>query len=153
MARRFRLERMLRLRERLRQLRQNEAAALAAEVRRLERARTELTASREARARDEQRAAAAPVDAETFALGRLYDRALAESESRCDAAYAATTTALVAKREEITGARREERKLERVRDAHDRRSAEEAAREADRVLDELAVQGHRRTHGGDEEGD
>jgi flagellar export protein FliJ len=145
MAGRFRLERLLHVRERVRQLRQNEAAALAAEVRRLERAREELVAAREQQGRDEARAlAGAPLAADDFAIGRRYDRGLAEDAERCVEEHAATSAALVAKREQVTGARQEERKLERIRDAHERRRAEDAARADGRALDEHAIQTHRR---------
>ena len=145
MAGRFRLERLLHLRERVRQLRQNEAAALAAELRRLERAQQAFTAKRDEQARDEARALAADTLAvDDFAIGRRYERALEEDAERCVEEQATTSAALAVKRDQVVGARREERKLERIRDAHERRRAEEAARADERALDEHAIQTHRR---------
>ena len=152
MARRFRLERLLRVRERVRQLRQNEAAALAAEVRRLERAREALIDTRDRRARGEADALArAPLDAETFVVGRSYDRGLAEDAERCSADHGTAASALEAKRGEVTAARRDERKLERLRDLHQQREAEEEARAAERLLDEIGARGRRRARAAEDD--
>ncbi len=151
---RFRLERLLRVRERVRQLRQHEAAALAAEVRRLERERSALAAAREQQADGERDSLArAPLDAASFVIGRLYDRGLADDEARRAHERDAMITAREAKRAEVTAARQEERKLERLREAHTARAAEERARDDERLLDEIAARGHRRRAGDDEDDD
>jgi hypothetical protein len=145
MARPFRLARVLRLQREIRRLRRLEADALAARAEALVARARALADARARRAADELRAAAAgPVAALTFQLGRAYDDALADEERGCRLETERVEAALAAKHAELQQARREERKLERLAAAHAGREAEDEARATGVLLDELAIAQHGR---------
>ncbi|MCC6850380.1 MAG: hypothetical protein IT294_17965 [Deltaproteobacteria bacterium] len=145
MAAPFRLARVLRLREQMRRLRGHEAEAIAARLGTARRDVARIAAERERCAEEEARAARAGVlTPETLQVGRAYDAALAAAEVAETQEAARLARALEAKRAELLRARQEEEKYVRLAAAHRQRVLEEEAREVDRVLDEVAVDRHRR---------
>ncbi len=144
----FRLSRVLRLRTQLRRLRVHEAETLAGELSTVRARGAALAAAREERARAEAAAGSTGLPAPVFQLGRQYDAALADDESRCRIDEGRLTTALAAKRAEVEAERREERKLEQLRSVHGERAAEDDARRLGTLLDELALRRHDAAKGG-----
>jgi flagellar export protein FliJ len=140
MAARFRLGRVLRLRTQLRKLVQDEVALLGASLAAV-RARIE-EAERAQVVLHEEAARTLCGDGMTGAdLARLgtWGQALAAREAALVAEGEHMAAAIVRGREELVARRREERKLERLRErALVRAQAEEARREA-LLLDDLAL--------------
>ncbi len=145
MAEPFRLARVLRLAEQMRRLRTHEAERLAAE---LVAARAEVARLREERERlgaaEGRDALAGRLTPDGLRVGRAYDRALAAAEAVRADAVMRLEQALAAKRAEVLHARQEEEKYMRLAAAHRQRMLEAEAREMDRMLDEIAVDRHRR---------
>jgi flagellar export protein FliJ len=156
MATPFRLARVLRLREQIRRLRTHEAEQLAARLAAAETAGVRVVAEREAiGTREAAAAAAGTLTPETLRVGRAYDAALATAEQAHALDVARLGRALAAKRAELLRDRQEEEKYVRLAAAHRQRVLEEEAREAERSLDEVAVERFRRqqkekerSHGG-----
>lgn len=145
----FRLERVLRLRERVRELRQLEAGALGARRGALESLRQQADLDRERVLEEQGRAAVErPMGVEELRLGLVYAAALAATEARLAREVAEAEQALLAKREEVARERREERKLLRLEELHRERVEAREARHAELLLDELAL--HRRGRPGGE---
>lgn len=141
----FRLSRVVRLRSRLRELRESEMRHLRAQRSRLESERETTRTTRDDCLYGESiRARQAPMDEQTFRLGRLWEGALARREEELGVRIEATKQAIREKREELVAARQEEEKLLRLRERYEARVAEEAQRHEDAGLDELAIQAHHR---------
>ena len=145
MAEPFRLARVLRLREQIRRLRAHEAEQLAAHLAAVRAAAARVATERERAALEEGRAAMArTLTPEQLLVGRRYDAALAASERAYGDEIARTKAALDAKRAELLHDRQEEEKYSRLADAHRLRQQQEALRDAERALDEIAIDRHRR---------
>ncbi|MEW6269002.1 MAG: hypothetical protein AB1689_06850 [Thermodesulfobacteriota bacterium] len=142
---RFRLERLLHLRARLRVLRQIEAERIAAERRRREQARSQLGAEREeALALAAHAAAQGAAGATTLRLAHAYAPALAAREVDAERALADAAERLRTKRADIARERAEERKLTHLEERHRARVAAEATRAEERLLDETILARHAR---------
>ena len=141
----FRLARVLRLREQVRRLRSHEVAQLAT---RLAAVRTEAVRLAGERERlgvvEEQQAIAGTLTPDTLRVGRAYDATLAAVERIHAEEIGRLGHALAAKRAELLRDRQEEEKYVRLAAAHRLRGLEDEARHADRALDEIAVDRHRR---------
>jgi flagellar export protein FliJ len=149
----FRLERLLRLRAQLRTLRQLEAQQIEGERDRLDGTRAALDAARRALLDETERAfAAGAVDGGDLAVIRGYESALRERTARVDEDRTATRARLVAKREQLGGERREERKLEHLEERHRSARAAEALLAGERLLDELVLGRHVRERGEERRG-
>ena len=148
MARPFRLERVLRLRTRLRKLIQDEVALLGASLARL---REEAAAARQAQD-DARRAAEAAgqsgLTGEELARWEAYGRGLATREASLLEESTRVAEALARGREELLERRREERKLERLRERAATRAQAEEARSEGLMLDDLALR-QRAVRGGE----
>lgn len=141
----FRLSRVARLRSRLRELREAEMKHLGAQLRRLESERDTTRTTRDDYLYDESvRARQAPLDEQTFRLGRLWEGSLAQREEELGVKIETTEQAIRDKRVELVAARQEEEKLLRLKERYESRVAEDARRREDVVLDELAMQAHNR---------
>jgi flagellar export protein FliJ len=139
MAFRFRLARVLRLRTRLRQQTQDELAAMAANLAAL---RAEVAAAREAQAAAHAalaEAARVGVTGEELGHWAAYERGLVGREKALAAESDRVTEAIVRGRAELVERRRDERKLERLRERLGNRAQAEEARQEERVLDDLAL--------------
>lgn len=141
----FRLARVLRLREQMRRLRAHEAEELAAALVAARAAVARTVAERERVVTEEGRAAAAgTLTPEALQLGRAYEAALADAEVAQELEVVRIGQALDAKRVELLAARQEEEKYVRLADAHRQRVLAEEQRALDAMLDEIAVDRHRR---------
>jgi len=141
----FRLQRVLRVREQLRKLRQHEAEELAARVAAARLAAARLAEEHErAGAVEAADAAAGRLTPESLRVARDYERALGDAEAALRAEVCRLAVALEGKRVELRRARQEEEKYVRLADAHRQRVVAEEAREAERALDEIAIDRHRR---------
>ena len=116
-------------------------AALAA-------ARTEvvrIVAERERVVLEEgQAAAAGMLTPDALQVGRAYEAALAAAEVAKGLEVVRIGQALDAKRAELLAARQEEEKYVRLAEVHRQRVLEEEQRALDAMLDEIAVDRHRR---------
>jgi len=149
----FRLARLLRLRGQLRSLRQLEAQQVEAERDRLSGARTALDEARRVLLDETERAfAQGAVDGGQLGLIRGYEDALRERAIRLESELAATRARLAAKRDQLGGERREERKLEHLEDRHRTACATEEALTMEHLLDELVLARHVRERGEDRRG-
>ena len=145
MAAPFRLARVLRLREQIRRLRTHEAEQLAS---RLADVRAEVERLATARERcgmfEGEAALAGTLTPESLRVGRAYEAALAATERARALEAVQLGHALDAKRAQLLRDRQEEEKYVRLAAAHRQRVLEDEAREAERTLDEIAVDRHRR---------
>jgi flagellar export protein FliJ len=145
MGREFRLARVLRLKTQLRQLRQLELEAMAADLASLEREASVLATARDRVAEDEAEAAHdGTLSAPLLHLMRSHAAALADLEQRAVMRVKETHALLEAKRAELREERIEEKKLVRLGEYHQERRAAEDGRTTANMLDELAIQGHER---------
>jgi flagellar export protein FliJ len=138
----FRLARVLRLRSRLRHLRQLEAARLRWEQQRTVVRCTELHAERVDVLEHAATTAASGVEGAVLGLLRGYEDVLRERESTATSELARLESLLEKKRGEVARERREERKLEHLARRHRARLEAAAATEAERLVDELALARH-----------
>ena len=149
----FRLARVLRLRGQLRSLRQLEAQQIEAERDRLSGTRTALDEARRVLLDETERAfAQGAVDGGQLGLIRGYEDALRERATRLESELVSTRARLAAKRDQLGGERREERKLEHLEDRHRTACASEEALLMERLLDELVLARHVRERGEDRRG-
>lgn len=145
MAAPFRLARVLRLREQMRRLRSHEVEQLATRLAAVRAEAVRLAGERERLGAVEgQQAAAGTLTPDTLRVGRAYDATLAAAERIGAEEIVRLGHALAAKRAELLRDRQEEEKYARLAAAHRQRVLEDEARGADRVLDEIAVDRHRR---------
>lgn len=145
MAAEFRLARVLRLREQMRRLRAHEVEQLAVELVAARAHAARIVAERERVVTEEGEAAAAgTLTPAGLQVGREYEAALAAAEAAQAREIVRLGQALEAKRAELVEARQEEEKYVRLAEAHRQRVLEEEAHELDRMLDEIAVDRHRR---------
>ena len=145
MAVAFRLGRVLRLRETLRRVRQQERAQLVGRRSAVELQRRRATSERARVLEDEAEAAAAMVlDPAFLRLSRQFEAALATTERNLGEAAAELDRLLAQKRVELVADWREEQKLQKLTERHDARVDLEEARRTERALDELALARHRR---------
>lgn len=138
----FRLFRVLRLRSRLRHLRQLEAARLESEQHRTVARCSELHDERIGVLARATETAATGVESAVLGLLRSYDDVLCERESTARAELARLASLLEEKRGEVAHERREERKLEHLAQQHRARLDAAAATEAERLVDELTLARH-----------
>jgi hypothetical protein len=151
MAAPFRLARVLRLREQMRRLKTHEAEQLAARLVATRREAARIVTERVRLGEVEAEAAVAGMlTPDTLRVGRAYDAALADAETARSLEIVQLGHALDAKRAEVLRARQEEEKYVRLAAAHRQRVVEEEAHELDRMLDEIAVDRHRRKSEGAE---
>jgi flagellar biosynthesis chaperone FliJ len=141
MAEPFRLQRVLRLREQIRRLRTHEAEQIAS---RLAAVRAEIEHLATARERcgtfEGEAALTGTLTPESLRVGRAY-----EASERARALEAVQLGhALDAKRAQLLRDKQEEEKYVRLAAAHRARVLEDEAREAERTLDEIAADRHRR---------
>lgn len=145
MAAPFRLQRVLRLREQIRRLRTHEAEQLAS---RLAAVRAEVEHLATARERcgmfEGEAALAGTLTPESLRVGRAYEAALATTERARALEAVQLGHALDAKRAQLLRDKQEEEKYVRLAAAHRTRVLEDEAREAERTLDEMAADRHRR---------
>jgi flagellar biosynthesis chaperone FliJ len=145
MAAPFRLARVLRLREQIRRLRTHEAEQLAAQLAAVHVATARIVEERERRGlREAEEARLGLLTPDGLQVSRAYDAALAVAEKAHVAEGTRLGLALAAKRAELLRERQEEEKYVRLAAAHRSRVLEDEAREAERSLDEIAVDRHRR---------
>ena len=141
----FRLERVARLRTRLRELR---ASEFAAENARLGRLRERLADTRRLRTESLEEEGArtriAPEDDAVFQTRRAWVQGLELRERQLLAEIAGAEEAIAVKRQEVLLARQEEAKLGHMEERHDIREAAEIQRQDAVALDEFAQQAHRR---------
>lgn len=141
----FRLERIVRLRTRLRELR---AAEFAEEKARLRGLQESLEHTRRLRTQSLEEEGAmtrtAPVDDAVFQTGRAWVQGLEIRERQLLADIASAEETITAKRQEVLMARQEEDKLVHVEERHAIREAAEIERQGAVALDEFAQQAHRR---------
>ena len=149
----FRLARVLRLRGQLRSLRQLEARQIEVERDRLNGARAALDEAQRALLDETERAfAQGAVDGAELGLIRGYEDALRARAERLEGDLRDTLARLHAKREQLGGERREERKLEHLEERHRSACATEEALAMERMLDELVLARHVRDRGEDRRG-
>lgn len=142
----FRLARVLRLQQQMRRLRQHEADSLSRNLASIERKGASLAGVREQLHQDEARAArSGPLMPEIWWLRRTFDAALAFTQRQFASQAAEHRAALEAKRTQLAQERREERKFLRLEDTHRRRVLDSEDRASARLLDEIAIEAHRRT--------
>ena len=141
----FRLERVLRLRGQLCRLRRLEMQAIEGEQGRLGTERSALEAERAAVLEElMRRSAGGGVEVTAFQMARAYEEVLGERARAVDGQIADAQSRLVAKREQLTAERREERKLEFLAEQHRTAAEIAAALAAVRMLDELMLARHAR---------
>ncbi len=151
MATPFRLARVLRLREQMRRLKTHEAEQLGAQLVAVRGEAVRIVAERLRLGEVEAAAAVAgTLTPDTLRVGRAYDAALADAETARGLEIVQLGHALDAKRAEVLRARQEEEKYVRLAAAHRQRVLEDEAHELDRMLDEVAVDRHRRKSEGAE---
>ncbi|MBM4265671.1 MAG: hypothetical protein FJ144_03485 [Deltaproteobacteria bacterium] len=138
----FRLARVLRLRSRMRHLRQLEAARIRWEQQRTADRCTELHDERADVLARATTTVAGGVEGAVFGLLRSYDDVLYERETTAKSELAQLAVLLEGKRTEIAHERREERKLEHLAQQHRAKLEAAAATEAERLIDELALARH-----------
>jgi flagellar export protein FliJ len=149
MAAPFRLARVLRLREQIRRLRTHEAEQLATQLTAVHAEIARIIDQRERRGlREIEEARHGLLTPDSLQVGRAYDAALAVAEKTQVREGARLELALAAKRAELLRDRQEEEKYVRLAAAHRQRVLEDEAREAERSLDEIAVDRHRRNQKG-----
>lgn len=145
MAAPFRLARVLHLREQMRRQRAHEVEQLAARLAGTRAELARLAAERLEVGRIEAgHAAAGRLTPDTLHVGRLYDASLADAERRRTDEAGRLGAALAAARAALLHDRQEEEKYVRLAAAHRQRVLEEELRDAERHLDEIAIDRHRR---------
>ena len=145
---RFRLARVLRLRAQLRQQAQEEVLGTVAVLARLEEDAEAARAAQDDVRATEDAAMPAGVSGAELASWRAYEAAQAARELAIEDEQLRASAELARQRETLLERRREERKLEHLRERAAERALELEGRATTVLLDELALRGRSKGEGG-----